>query len=241
MNVLNEILIKLDTAKDQGQKVSIVFDLDSTLFCVSPRSQQIMRDFVDSEFAKPFRDSHNEALQILKAIEALPSDWGIRTALIRAGVTARLDFFEAVRGFWSIHFFSNEYLKYDEPYEGAVEFVKECEQKGGDVWYLTGRDWPRMGNGTEEQLKRHGLPYPPGQLSMKTDSEIYDTQYKVDFFNNFQANDLSSTWFIDNEPVILNAVQSEFPDLNVVYAGTVHSGREEPPKSCKGIGFKWKY
>ena len=139
-----------------------------------------------------------------------------------------------------MHFFSNEYLKYDEPYEGAIEFVNECEKRGADIWYLTGRDWPRMGDGTELQLRRHNLPYPEGQLSMKTNSEIYDTEYKVDFFKNFKIP-LKNTWFIDNEPVILNRVHEAFPELNLVYAGTVHSGREQPPNNSKEIGFKWSY
>src|SRR5690606_36728452 len=86
--------------------------------------------------------------EIVRNIETLPTDWGIRSALTRSGLTSTLDFFEQLRTHWSAKFFSNDFWEHDQPYEGAIEFVRAAHAKGIQIRYLTGRDRPRMGSGT---------------------------------------------------------------------------------------------
>ncbi|GAH00209.1 unnamed protein product, partial [marine sediment metagenome] len=43
---------------------------------------------------------------------------------------------------WRKKFFNGEYLKYDEPVPGSVEFVNELSDSGALIIYLTGRDAP---------------------------------------------------------------------------------------------------
>jgi hypothetical protein len=235
-NLRNEIIARVE----QGKLPRLVLDLDSTLFCVSPRTQFILRQFPTTDLAKPFLTDHKEALEIVLAIETTDRDWGIRSSLIRNHVKARLDFFEAVRKHWVQHFFSSEMLVHDVPYPGAVEFVKDCHQLGAHVSYLTGRDVPRMGEGTLKQLKKHHLPLDkPEDLQMKPTSGIDDTNYKADFFMKLEW-DLSNTWFIDNEPVLLHAIEQREPSLNLIYTDTVHSGRESPSPKWPRIGFEWR-
>jgi hypothetical protein len=52
--------------------------------------------------------------------------------------------------------------------------------------------------------------------------------------------DLSNTWFIDNEPVLLHAIEQREPSLNLIYTDTVHSGRESPSPKWPRIGFEWR-
>ncbi len=61
-------------------RVAVVFDLDSTLFCVSPRTESILRRLAgEAEFRAEFAD----AAAILKDVTVLPSDWGVKSVLER--------------------------------------------------------------------------------------------------------------------------------------------------------------
>jgi len=97
-----------------GPRALLVFDLDSTLFDVSPRLERILLDYAaDQEHQKRFPES----CEILKNIKMLRSDWGIRNALIRAGLDDHHpEFDDSIKAFWKRTFFSNEYLHYDIPY-----------------------------------------------------------------------------------------------------------------------------
>lgn len=223
-----------------GSRPRLVLDLDSTLFCVSPRTQFILRQFPNSKHAETFEDDHHEVLESLKTIETNPRDWGIRSSLIRNTIKARIDFFEALRKHWVQHFFSNAMLVHDIPYDGAVEFVSELHQLGVHISYLTGRDVPRMGKGTEDQLKRYGLPLDsPEDLQMKPRAGLEDADYKVNHLKSL-GGDLTQTWFVDNEPMILHAVENRVPEINLIYTDTVHSGIEQPSPSWPSIGMSWK-
>ena len=72
-----------DTAR--SARVAVIFDLDSTLFCVSPRTQSILRDLGhDSDFSARFQFES----EILRNIEVLPTDWGVSQVLERTKVEA---------------------------------------------------------------------------------------------------------------------------------------------------------
>ena len=138
-------------SQKQGKSLA-VFDLDSTLFDVSPRLLRILHDFANLESTKK---NFPEASQIMMGIEMKKTDWGIRNALIRAGLDHQHpDFHMHLKSFWEEKFFSNHYLQYDLPYEGAVEFVNNIAKAGAEIVYLTGRDVARMGTGSNEILKK---------------------------------------------------------------------------------------
>ncbi|MGE0634125.1 MAG: HAD family hydrolase, partial [Pseudobdellovibrionaceae bacterium] len=145
--ILRQILTQ---AQQGGSKKLYVFDLDSTLFDVSPRIQKIIHDFtLIPEHIAEFP----EEVEILKTIELEKTDWGIKNAFFRAGLDKQHpSFYEKVRGFWFQRFFSNDYLQYDVPYEGALNYVEALRKTGNDIVYLTGRDEIRMGKGSRETL-----------------------------------------------------------------------------------------
>lgn len=238
--LLDLILAEAQRLRSNGERVQFFFDIDSTLLCVSPRTQQILRDFA----AQPkMKQLFPQACEILQTVEATPRDWGIRQILERYQIKETLTFFEAIRNFWAESFFSSSYLQHDEPYKGAVDFVNWCVKQQIEVGYLTGRDEPRMGAGTRESLKQHGFPVSPARgLNMKPHNRFEDGQFKVDFFSQkLQSEPSIHTWFFENEPVILNQVMRTHPQVRCIFLDTVHSGREVVSEEVPRLSFEWNW
>lgn len=204
-----------------------VFDLDSTLYNVSPRTQKILQDYAHENESNPLFKAQKERL---KTIQVHSTDWGIRESLIREGIEGPLDFFESVRNYWRERFFSNHYLKYDKPYPGAIEFVQALAHLKIPIFYLTGRDRPDMFEGTVESLKQWGLPLTDKSknLLMKPEKKFgEDEDYKVQVLKQLLA-DYKSIYFFENEPVIINQVIKHCPTVKIIFMDTVHSRREDP-------------
>lgn len=230
--LLKEILSQIRIAKAQNLQPQTIFDLDSTLFCVSPRTQVILRELaLDDELLTRFP----EATPALAQVEVSAKDWGIRSALIRHQIVATLDFFETLRAKWSERFFSSHYLHHDLPYPGAVEFVKAVGEAGAKVYYLTGRDRPRMEQGTLAVLHKLGLPLVNSEhLKMKSDTKRHDAEFKRDSLRALNV-DQRPSWFFENEPVIINLVRPAFPTLKIILVDSVHSGREVAPEDLPSV------
>lgn len=238
MRDLNPALDKIiEQSKKSPEKFRFVFDLDSTLFCVSPRSQQILRDLAEE---LEFKRRYPSETEKLKVIEALPTDWGIRMMLERSKIHSTIGFFEEVRSYWVEHFFSNDYLKYDIPYEGAVEFVNYVYAQGLDVWYLTGRDIVRMQEGSLKSLRQWNLPLRhPHQLTMKPKPGLNDEEFKVERLREWIGVGKEIIFF-ENEPVIIEKVRRDLPQVQIVFMESVHSGRSESPTDLLSLPMSFK-
>lgn len=238
-SILNLILKDVKKLLQAGQTPHFVFDLDSTLFCVSPRTEQILREFADLE---PVKARYPEASELLKNAYATPKDWGIRSILERSGIKENISFFNAIREHWIEKFFSSHHLHNDEPYKGALEFVKHVHDLGGIVKYLTGRDRETMEEGTILSLNAHGFPLiGSNYLNMKPDKSHNDAEFKLRYFEQFTPEQHSITWFFENEPVIIDAVERSCPELNIVFVKTVHSGRGVEPRHLPFLEFEWEF
>lgn len=221
-----------------SQSIQTVFDLDSTLFCVSFRTQRILREFGED---KEFKKIYSTETEVLRNIEVLPEDWGIRAALTRTKMKASIDFFEEVRKYWALRFFSNDYLKYDKPYEGAVEYLASLEKMGVPIRYLTGRDRVRMGDGTVESLRQWGFPLADhDHLIMKPTADLKDEEYKTKALRQIVTPD-TSTYFFENEPLIIHHVLEHLPEVNVIFMESVHSGRAEAPTGLPTLKMRFIY
>lgn len=227
---LSEILQTIRSFKTQNQLGLCVFDLDSTLFDVSPRIEKILVEFGE----KPeYQQRFPEYIQYFKGIKTRRSDWGIKDALIRAGVTeAHPDLQKAVRDYWVQHFFSNEYLYYDVPYEGAVKYVQDLHRLGAHIAYLTGRDVHRMGKGSAEVLEKWKFPLnnTNAKLFLKPHRELEDAEFKTEWFDQSELQKYSKIWFFENEPVNINHLRAKNPKVEVLYFESTHSGRQQPPE-----------
>ena len=76
-------------------------------------------------------------------------------------------------------------------------------------------------------------------LIMKEDSSIEDSIYKT---NKLQT--LNKTYkyiaFFENEPVILNKVSKELPQIHLFWVDSTHSRKELPPKSAIPLSMNYK-
>ena len=125
-----------------------IFDLDSTLYDLTLRVSAIIDRFAKNPSS---RERYPDACGLLAKVEILRSDWGLTEPLRRIGINRQThpDFIKEIQAAWALGFFSNEFLEKDFPLPGAVTFVERCLSAGGEVLYLTGRDAPRMGSGTD--------------------------------------------------------------------------------------------
>jgi hypothetical protein len=232
--ILQFIIKRCDQLKQSGQPPLLaVFDLDSTLFDVSPRTMAIFQALANHPETK--RRFPEESSQ-LSQLKPLPEDWGIKTTLQRSQIRSTLDFFEAVRLFWVENFFSNRYLHFDRLYDGALEFVQQLSDAGATIKYLTGRDQERMWTGTLALIKSLQLPLAneATHLILKPHRSLEDARYKTDILQNLSQR-YPEIWFFENEPTSIIMVRKELPSIKVIFVDTVHSGQNEAPTGLPSI------
>lgn len=226
---LEKILTEMAHLRRQNEPILAVFDLDSTLFDVGPRLKKILHDFADKAHNQR---KYPEACKALAGAETERTDWGIKNAVMRAGLGDHsTELHNELREFWRATFFSNEYLHHDVPYSGAVEFVQHTVSLGCEVIYLTGRDVHRMGKGSEEVLKKWQMPVNEknARLILKPQAGMDDAQFKSDWFASLPNNKYKKIWFFENEPVNVNLVRSIHKHIEIVFFDSTHSGKEEAP------------
>lgn len=234
-HLLRQILVKIEKFQNLGQKTLAVFDIDSTLFDVSPRVERILLDFAaDPICCRRFP----EQIKVLKDIRTRRQDWGFKNALERAGLDGHHpEFQEALRDYWHLRFFSNDYLQFDLPYDGAVEYVNTVANFGAEVVYLTGRDVERMGAGSALTLKHAGFPLDERQsrLVLKPHKSLDDAEFKTDWFATLPQNHYADLWFFENEPVNIHHLRKRLPEVNVVFFESTHAGKAAPPEDIPRI------
>lgn len=240
MSVLQNPLREVANAVAEQAKisrVSVIFDLDSTLFSVSPRTQAILRALsTEPEFSRTFAD----ASAVLRNVEVLPTDWGVRTVLERAKIVGSRELFVAVRDYWRKHFFANGFLEHDQIYPSANEYVNHLHALGADILYLTGRGDSSMRAGTRKMLMQFGFPF-------FADSKLYMKPTDVETDESFKATVLRELikqydhiWLFENEPVIIEQVRALVPQVRVVFMNSVHSGRLSAPTDLPTIGMNYR-
>jgi hypothetical protein len=227
LSILERILEEAHTVTSSGQRFLAVFDLDSTLFDLSLRIMGILDCFAD--------DPRNQSLfpegcAALKRVQFLRQDWGIDEPLARVGITrdSHPDFSRALHQHWAYHFFSDRYLHCDQPLPGAVEYVRELHRIGAEIMYLTGRDIPRMLEGTQKSLRNCGFPLelPRTNLVLKPSVDLEDAAFKVRILKEAEPT-FQRIWLFENEPVNLNLVSRHCPEIGLVFIDSTHSGLEK--------------
>jgi beta-phosphoglucomutase-like phosphatase (HAD superfamily) len=233
--VLNEVIERAKKVLEERKLPIVVFDLDSTLFDVSKRSYEILREWL----AHPESMSFQPAREQLMGVEPADIEYSLQDVWEKKKVPHDVEpyskHFKLARDFWKTRFFGHDYLKHDEPTEGAVEFVKRLYEMGVQIVYLTGRDVPQMAFGTFDQLKKHGLPIDVERtrLILKPRRRMNDIDFKG------TAAKTISEWgevvaSFENEPKNLVAMSNAFgPNTMNVFIQTVSSDHAAP--AGKGI------
>lgn len=221
--ILQSVLEETKNRINRGLPQNIVFDLDSTLFDVTRRSQTILEEFIESEHL----DDSNPLKQQLRLVKMELRDHGLEPAMKRSGIVM-VD--ESLRKklieFWRARFFSDKYLELDVPFEGASEYVNRLYDLGAFIYYLTGRDWIRMGEGTPRELLRWNFPLDKERvkLIMKPQKGQEDAEFKLLELQKLEA----VHWFFENEPKIIHRVEASLPNLRIVFFDSSHSGKAHP-------------
>jgi len=203
------------------------FDIDSTIFNVSPRNQAIFDLFLALNIKK-----HEELLKFDSKTKLTAYDWGLDPYIEQLG-GKNAELHKQAARFWRTHFFAGTFLNSDTPYPYAVEWVKKLASKGAYIKYLTGRDDHRMRAGTLAQLKHWQLPLvQDNDLITKPSKGMQDGPYKRNALEKL-INDFSESkvFFLDNEPAVIN--HCLFPDktnYQVVFIESTHSRRSTPQK-----------
>ena len=193
-----------------------VFDIDATLFNSAARSLQIVREFCEE---------NPELEPFVRKLEIETMGYRLWDSL-RAVGAADEELLLRLKSFWRARFFDGSYLCYDQPYPGAAELVNQVAQAGILVYYLTGRDTPRMREGTLKSLKAHAFPTDDMVLRTKSRWDEPDLAYKTAAIEELRG--LGRVILaIENEPANANLLAEAFPAATVALHDTYCS--PDPP------------
>ena len=232
--VLKHLIEKSKVLSAQQERFAVAIDLDSTLYNVAPRMNQIIKDFCAERF---HREKHPNECSILEKTEHKYGDWGLEVSMQRAGINIQpSEFMKDIMSFWQKCFFSNEYLHYDEPMPGAIDYVQSLHNAGAYIFYLTGRDSQRLGHGTRECLEKFDFPLhdKTAKIALKPNASLKDETFKQEYLNSLEKLK-KEIWLIENEPVNINLILEKNPKIQILFFDSVHSGREDVPENIKRI------
>ncbi|MGI9549526.1 MAG: HAD family acid phosphatase [Bdellovibrionales bacterium] len=225
----------LETLQKGGSDVACIFDLDSTLFCTKYRTQAIIEAYIK---ACSF-DQDPSLKKQLQNIEVTKRDWSIRDILKRYNLDQNHEVLNQLETFWRKKFFTNDYLHYDKPYKGAVEFVNKLHELGATLFYLTARKEMFMLQGTLKTLKKYNFPLKTDKhLLLKVDREQLDAEYKKEKLQKISQS-YKTLLFFENEPVILNLIAKSLKEIELYWMDSTHSGKETPPEKAIPISMDY--
>lgn len=193
----------------------IVLDLDATLYDNRPRTLQILL-----EYAEAVRDESPDVASALGTLDASRVQYLLSDTLRGCALT-QSEVIKDVTGFWRDRFFTDDYVRFDTPMDGAPEFVRACHEAGAIIVYLTGRDIPGMLLGTVESLRDSGFPVGVAGVEcvLKPDATLPDEAFKRTALPTLaRVGDVVA--FFDNEPANCNVARQLFGDAHIVLVDT---------------------
>lgn len=213
-----QLFDKVSASRAAGKDPIVVLDLDGTLYNNAHRTLRILQEFAHAQGATRPR--------LVAAVDQMSPDmvrYAMSDTLAEAGI-ADASIAEEAHRYWMDRFFTDEYLTYDLPAPGAVEFVHLVHKAGGVPTYLTGRDAPNMLLGTIKALQRDGFPV--GTVStrciLKEDFHTPDHDYKARVIASLRRMGEVVGAF-DNEPGLCNLFQDAYPTASVFWLDAPHA------------------
>jgi hypothetical protein len=201
-----------------GKPVKVIFDLDSTVFDVKPRTLRILKEFALTARSRELSPAISDWALNLQGFKLL---YTLEESALANGIpvseeVARPYLKEAFR-YWMARFFTHQYLSVDQPTPGAVDFCNRVVDVGGVAVYLTGRDWPGMGRGTTTMLEHFGFPMHAAvsQLLMKPYGGLDDSEFKDEALRELRITGNAVALF-DNEPANFHVFEKNFPEAYLV-------------------------
>ena len=228
----------IEIAKQKKDKSLFVFDVDSTLFCMKYRTQALIESCLENPV---FCEKFKAHLEKIKKIQVTETDWSISEIMGRYGFLPKEEVVSAVHKIWKTGFFSNKYLCLDRPYKDCVNFIQHISKLKAQVYYLTARNYHTMYEGTVQSLSQWSFPLKnPSHLIMKKDSSNTDAVYKINHLQTF-SKQFNTILFFENEPVILNKVAQQLPQIHLFWMNSTHSRQERPPETALALNMKYSF
>jgi hypothetical protein len=205
---LNQVLEEVRKAYNKSERPMVIFDLDGTLFDNRSRILQILKEYGEQEL-KAVRPQFSTALNNLNVTQV---QYMLTDTLAGAGVNEP-DVVNNAAVFWSQRFFTDDYLKYDTPTPGSVNFVRTLYSNGARIVYLSARDAPRQLIGTVKQLRDNGFPIgiQGTELILRPTVQTQDAIFKQQVTNYLRHYGKVIATF-DNEPANANVYRRAFAD-----------------------------
>lgn len=219
-----------ELASKAHPKTLFVLDIDSSLVLTHKRNEAILR-----HFAQSLRHKNPELSEALATAECRPLEYGYFAGLERALPTISKEDAEHIHSFWKQHFFSNDFLHFDIPHAGALEFVRILSERAQPFVYLTGRPSNLMRPGTLDTMAKLGFHITDKMLHMKPDDSHVDEGYKAAILKDI-IRGYDEVVFIDNEPRVLHLIEKFYPQAHLIFVDTCHSPNVTAPESA----FKMK-
>ena len=204
--VLEEILEEVRASYNKQERPMVIFDVDGTLLDNRTRIQTILVEYADAELKKARPDEAKKIREIqLDNIEYRVVDTLKGIGIDDSGIANN------AMVYWGERFFTDEYLGYDVPTAGAVDFVRTLYSSGAKIVYLTGRDTERQLLGTVRALREHGFPIgiQGTELIMKPTPQTQNAMFKQRVTNYLRHYGKVVATF-DNEPGNINVYRRAF-------------------------------
>ncbi len=234
--ILQSVLEKIESLNEKrikhgGKPVSVVFDLDSTIFDVKPRTLRILKEFARTKEAQELNPKLSEWCMGLEAHALLYTlQESARANNYPKDEKNAEPFMKAAFKYWLARFFTHEYVLSDHPTPGALDFVRAVVDRGALAIYLTGRDIPGMFRGTKSMLEHWGFPMNEenARLVMKPNFGMDDAEFKDEALRDLRIHTEAVALF-DNEPANFHVFEKNFPEAFLVFLHSNCSMKEARP------------
>ena len=221
--VLDLVMENLRTFRStlRVQRPIVIFDLDSTLYEVSPRTFSIYR---------AWHEAHGKEMPSLVAqkfagLTQNQVGYSVRDTFRNLGIDSKEheSSVDHLHDFWFERFFGDSFLAHDNAYPGAAEFVRSVRREGARIIYLTGRERSKMQAGTIENLKRDGFPMDEETFLLMRENPFFDdVEHKRQAVQKWIGKGTIVATF-ENEPRNLVELKKLLPDTIHVFVDTICS------------------
>lgn len=224
--------VRVEAAK--GKSPVVMFDLDDTLTNTRDRTVRILHDFANqAEIQSAFPDESKK----LETLEFAQTSFLLKDTMKSMNIDNPA-FIEKANDFWQANFFTNKYCAEDIETSGASVYLHLLAKAGAKIVYMTGRDIPRMGKGTKENLAKNHFPRkrwfsfisgPAPVLILKPDQKEDDLKFKESQYDNIR-NMGEVVGAFENEPANINSMANAFPHAAAIFLDTIHSPNPAVPE-----------
>jgi hypothetical protein len=224
---LSDLIETVKQEKAEGKNPVVMFDLDDTTINTRERTLRIIQQFAHQPQASALSA---DVLSKLASIDANDVQFSLADTLKSRGLQDPA-LAKSLQDFWLTKFFTNELCAGDQQNPGAARYARELVRAGAKVVYLTGRDAPRMHDGTVASLIKNGFPTQASMavLIMKPDASMDDLKFKESQYATVAAMGHVVGAF-ENEPANINSMADAFPDAAAIFLDTIHSATSIVPE-----------